>query len=1042
MQDFIQYRHVIPGRIRLRIPLAKQERRILLAIKTEIDKIEDIRQCSVNPSTGSVLIYYNSQQCQYPRVRKQINKTIIHIIKESWADLDSLRKMTLDEAAAQLQIPRLSSQAQKLWYELAAEEALEILASDPHYGLSIPESQNRLKIFGTNDLLESPRPTLLSLFLGQFNMMTRLLLGACGISLMLGQIADAVSILVIVGMESLLGMEQEKRAEESLVSLKRLTAPEAIVIREGRRIRVAARELVPGDIIQLEAGNLVPADCRLINCNTLEIKEDTLTGESQSISKQCLPRRTQSLSLAEQDNMAFMGTYVTRGRALAVVAETGKDTQIGRIAMLLDELSIENTPLQKQMDGLGQSLSLLCLGVCAGISVFGILRGQGIFNMLRTGVSLAVGAIPEGLPVFVTISMAFGVQRMAGKNAVVRRLPVVETLAYATVICSDKTGTLTSNEMTVTELYTDDRTIIVTGKGYHPSGLFIESEGSIHADQDDHLLKLMFIGALCNNAHLQYNTQEKNWQVLGDPTEAALLVLAKRAGIDQARLEQMMQREMEVPFDSETRLMGVVLRNEEGERVLFVKGAPEQVLKHCSLEYREQEERKLGIRRRTKILATGDDMAARALRVIGTAYKVVRDDSPDPALLFSDLVFVGLAGMMDPPRPEVKNAVEKCRQAGIKTVMITGDQQQTAVAIARELDMLGQGRQVSGNQIDAMSDEELDASIQAIELIYRASPIQKLRIVRAFKKQGLVVVMTGDGVNDAPAVKEAHVGISMGCGGTDVTREASGITLTDDSFATIVTAVEEGRTIRANIRKFMRYVLAGNLGEIIAVAGCSMLGLPIPLDPGHILWVNLATEGIPALALGMDPPDPACMHMPAEKPDQKILDKSITKHVLTRGGAIGATTMGMMAYGLVTGPGNLGRSRTMALCNLISCQMFNVFDSRCLKTEDHKSMPGNPYLLPSVLASSGLLLGIVYFPWLQGIFSTYPIGLRDWFTILISSGIISRLDRFTGFEHLQNPKLPELGNDSIIPIDINKSYPSSPCQKDAESLLRASNLTY
>ncbi|HEX3011008.1 MAG TPA: cation-translocating P-type ATPase, partial [Syntrophomonadaceae bacterium] len=780
------------------------------------------------------------------------------------------------------------------------------------------------------------------------------------------------------------------------------------------------------------------ADCRLISCSNLEVKEDMLTGESQTVCKQCLPRKAQPLSLAEQDNMVFMGTYVIRGRAQAVVVGTGNETEIGRIATMLDDLNVENTPLQKQLNQLGKDLSYICLIVCAGISIFGILRGQAVFNMLRTGISLAVGAIPEGLPVFVTISMAFGVQRMARKNAVVRRLPVVETLSYATVICSDKTGTLTTNEMTVTELYVDDRSINITGKGYTPSGSFLEREELIQADQDDSLLKLLLIGTLCNNAHLFYEEQDQKWQVLGDPTEAALLVLAKKAGIDQGRLEQMMKKEMEVPFESDTRLMAVVLRTEKDGRILFVKGAPEKVLEHCSLEYRQQEEKILTIRRRNQIIAAGEDMASRALRVIGTAYKVLEDDAVEPALLFTDLVFAGLAGMMDPPRLEVKNALEKCKQAGIKTTMITGDQKLTALAVARELDMLGQGLQLSGNEIDAMSDEELAVSIKEVELIYRASPSQKLRIVRAYKEQGFVVVMTGDGVNDAPAVKEAHVGISMGRGGTDVTREASGITLTDDSFATIVTAVEEGRTIRANIRNFIRYVLSGNLGEIIAVAGCSLLGMPVPLEPGHILWVNLATEGIPALALGMDQPHPACMRRPPENPDQKILDDYLTKNILTRGSVVGATTIGMMAYGLLTGPGNLSRARTMALSNIISCQMFNAFDSRCLRNENnHNSMPKNPYLLPSVLMSSGLMLGIMYIPWLRGIFSTFPLGVRDWMTVLFSSGMVSRLDRFVGINRLNDTKLPVPVEDSLTTINLNKTYLSIPGEIEIKSPLAA-----
>ncbi len=1019
MQDIIRCRHAIPGRIRLQISLSKPHHILVLIMQDKIGSIHGVKQYSVNPGTGRILIFYDRNQIRGSALLKQINITFTCLIQGALDETDPLSRHAFNEAAAQLQVP--GSEVRKFWYEMAAEETLEILSSHPQKGLSIPECHNRLRVFGPNQFAESPRPSLLSLFLGQFNLMTYLLLGAGAVSLLLRQLTDAVSILVIVAVEALIGMIQENRAEKSLAGLKRMTAPEAIVIRGGRPMRIPAGELVPGDIILLEAGSMVPADCRLLSCSTLEVKEDSLTGESQAVYKQSAPRSDQNLSLAEQDNMVFMGTYVTRGRAQAVVVKTGDSTEMGRIAALLGSLDEEKTPLQKQLNKLGRDLSYICLGLCAGITALGILRGQAVFNMLRTGISLAVGAIPEGLPAIVTISMAFGVQRMAGKNAVVRRLPVVETLAYATVICSDKTGTLTGNEMTVTELYVDNSRITVSGKGYTPQGMFFRDEEPIQPDEMDTMQKLLYIGVLCNNARIRYHKQEEKWQVLGDPTEAALLVLARKAGIDRSRLEQMMPREVEVPFEADTRLMGVVLRDDSGQRMLFVKGAPDQVLEHCSHEYRTRQTKELTLRRRNKILAVGEDMASRALRVIATAYKVLEDDTADPASLFDNLIFTGLAGMLDPPRPEVRRALGKCRQAGIKVIMITGDQQQTAVAVARELDMLGPGLQLSGNEIDAMSDEELTHYLPQIELIYRASPVQKLRMVRAYKKQGLVVIMTGDGVNDAPAVKEAHVGISMGQGGTDVTREVSGITLTDDSFATIVTAVEEGRAIRANIRKFIRYVLAGNLGEILAVSGCSLLGLPIPLEPGHILWVNLVTEGIPALALGMDPPAPGCMQVRPENPEQKILDARLGKQILARGGAIGATTMGVFAWGLLTGPGNIGRAKTMALSNLISCQMFNVFDSRRADNGINKaSIPTNPYLLPSVLLSSGLLLGIIYIPWLRRLFNTYPLGFTDWITVLCSSGVLSRLG---GRGAEQVAKLPAPSHNSW---DLAAKYKSQP----------------
>ncbi len=1024
MHPIIRCRHSIPGRMRLHLPLSKNNFQLHRMIQAKIYDITGVFKCSVNPSLGSILVYYDVQMLEPSSLLKHIEHILALPGQGSNRNVCPVLKTTLNEAAAQLQIPGRVKGLQDLWYEMAAEDVIQILSSNSQTGLSMVDCQTRLHAFGANHFAESPRPSKLSLFLGQFNMMTRLLLGASGISLVMGQLVDAVSILVIVLMEAMVGMVQENRAEESLAGLKQLASPEAIVIREGRQNRVVSSELVPGDIVLLEPGSLVPADCRLVAGSNLEVREEMLTGESNAVRKQFLPRQNQALNLAEQDNMVFMGTYVTRGRARAVVVKTGSHTEMGKIAASLEEMESDKTPLQKQLDKLSRDLSYVCLGVSAGITLFGILGGQAVFNMLRTGVSLAVGAIPEGLPAIITISMAFGVQRMAQKNAVVRRLPVVETLAYATVICSDKTGTLTSNEMTVTELYCENRCIDVTGTGYNPAGYLVEGARPLEAEHEDTLFKLLLIGALCNNACLWYEEPDRQWHVLGDPTEAALLVLARKAGIDQARLETIAQREIEVPFESDTRVMAVVLRTEDGERVVFVKGSPEQVLEHCSSEYSNQEERELTLKRRNQILAMGEDMAARALRVIACAYKVLPVDDTLPAALFSDLVFTGLAGMMDPPRPEVKRAAEKCKQAGVKITMITGDQQQTAAAIARELDILDQGWQVSGNEIDAMSDEVLAASIANIGLIYRASPAQKLRIVRAYKQQGFVVVMTGDGVNDAPAVKEAHVGISMGRMGTDVTREASGITLMDDSFATIITAIEEGRAIRGNIRKFIRYVLAGNLGEIIAISGCSLLGLPIALEPGHILWVNLVTEGIPALALGMDPPDPGCMQKPPEDPNQMILDNNLRRHIITRGSTIGTTTLGVFAYGLLTGPGNLSRARTMALTNLVSCQMFNVFDSRYINEDiSRDSIPRNSYLLPSVMLSSGLMLGIMYIPWLRGIFSTYPLGFRDLITVLLSSGLISRVDSLRKAGPSKD-YLPLGPGDAVIPIHKNKPLPA------------------
>lgn len=883
----------------------------------------------------------------------------------------------------------------RMWFEMAPEEVINSLQTHQENGLSRKEGRLRFSFFGPNRLLEPLKPSAGSLFFGQFqNLVTKLLLGAGAVSFILGEFTDGISILLIVILEAVVGAIQEHRAEESLAALKKLAAPEAVVIRDGREQKMAASLLVPGDIIILEAGCLVPADSRLIGTSCFEVEESSLTGESTPVGKHSGICQNGHLGVAEQDNMVFMGSLVTRGRAKAVVVATGSSTEMGKIALMLEEVEAETTPLQKQLNRLSRDLSLLCIGTCGLITLGGIARGKSVYDMLRTGVSLAVGAIPEGLPAIVTISMAFGVQRMVRRNAIVRRLPAVETLAYATVICSDKTGTLTTNEMTVTTIYTDHSFYQIGGTGFAPHGAFYLEGKEVSPGENEVLITTLMGGVLCNNANLYHNHAANTWEIQGDPTEAALLVAAAKAGISKNEANSY-RRIQEIPFDPLKRLMAVVVENEEQERMVFVKGAPDEVLSLCSTISTRESEPALTPKHRNQVASANEKMTRDALRVVAVAFKALEKQDPpfDEDDLFQGLTFAGLMGMIDPPRPDVQSAVARCQRAGIKVNMITGDHCNTAVAVAKKLNILNGGKVLSGIEIEEMSDRQMEEEIDQIDVIYRASPLQKLRIVRAFKKKGYVVAMTGDGVNDAPAVKEADIGIAMGRLGTDVTREASCITLTDDSFATIVAAVEEGRAIKSNIRKFIRYVLAGNLGEVAAVSSAALLNLPIPLEPGHILWVNLVTEGIPALALGMEPPNPDGMSLPPSQPNKSIFGQGLGQKIVTRGMGIGATTLGVFTGTYLLNPGNLAKAKTMAFANLVASQMFHVFDCRAEnKATDDVRLGHNRYLLPAVALSSGLLLGAIYLPGLRVILKTSPLGIMDWSAILLSSGILSRID--------------------------------------------------
>jgi len=899
------------------------------------------------------------------------------------------------------------------WYGLTGEEVLQRLKTDLHKGLSERDAKERRSRFGPNELARAPKEPLWILFLKQFrDFMVMILLAATAVSVFLGEYADAVTILTIVVVNAILGFIQECRAERSLEALKQLTAPEAKVVREGRERKIQAVELVPGDIVLLGEGDRVPADIRLLKTAGLEIEESTLTGESVPVRKIGDTLAGGDLPLGDTRNMSYLGTVVTRGRGRGVVVNTGMATEIGQICGMIQEAGQEYTPLQRRLGQLGKSLVAVCLSVCAIVVMIGIARGEEAYHMFLAGVSLAVAAIPEGLPAIVTVSLALGVQRMIRRNAIIRKLPAVETLGCATVICSDKTGTLTQNEMTVRKVFVGEDAFDVSGEGYDPKGNFTGAGDK----QGRGFALMMKAAALCNNAVLQRGgisvaglfrgilggSPARGWSVIGDPTEGALLVMAAKAGFWRENLETKELRVAELPFDSERKRMSVVYRDTSGGLTAYVKGAPDVVLELCTHVCKGGVTVPMSGREREEILRKNSALAENALRVLAFAYRVLPAGTGD----FSEegveqkLVFLGLAGMLDPPRPAAVMAAQTCRKAGIKVVMITGDHQMTAYAVGRELGIIPRdGRVVTGRELDGMSDKQLREQVDDIAVYARVSPKHKLRIVKALKQRGHVVGMTGDGVNDAPAVKEADIGISMGATGTDVTKEASAMVLADDNFSSIVAAVEEGRGIYDNIRKFIRYLLSCNAGEVLTMLLAVLSGMPLPLTPIQILWMNLVTDGLPAMALGVDPYDRDIMSRPPRQPGESVFSHGLGWRICSSGAVMGLGTL--LAFWIGLAAGDVDLARTMAFNTLVFSQLFYVFTCR---SEFHTILEigfsTNLYLLGAVLISAALQLTVCYVPCLQPVFQTVPMQEIHWAIVIAVSSTPAVVG--TMFRHFVN----------------------------------------
>jgi len=871
------------------------------------------------------------------------------------------------------------------WHTQTIEQAFAELKSQSS-GLSQAEVTERTLQYGANEIQAAKRVSAWEILLEQFkNILILILLGATALSLFLGHGIESIAIAVIVLFAVLLGFIQEYRAERAIEALRQMAAPTASVLRDGAEIKIPARDLVPGDIILLHTGDRMPADARLIEAVNLQIEEAALTGESVAVEKHIEPLPIDELPVGDRKNMVYAGTAATYGRGKALVVATGMQTEFGKIAQLLQTVETTRTPLQQNLDKVGTALARAAFVVVAIIVVLGLFRGQPFVEMLIFGIALAVAVVPEALPAVVTISLAIGVQKMVKRNALIRRLPAVETLGSTSVICSDKTGTLTKDEMTVRKIFAAGELFKVSGAGYSPVGEF-SVNGSGPTAPTTGLQKLLVAATLASDTHLVGNAENESgseWSIKGDPTEGALVVAAAKAGLQKESLDSEYPRVQEIPFSSETKRM-TTLHQTNGNLTAYAKGAPEMILESCDWHLTADGVKPLDDVGRSQALAMAHEMAGEALRVLAISSK------PDATLETAQtgMTFLGLAGMIDPPRPEAKSAIATCEQAGIRTVMITGDHPVTAQAVARELGLLKTGRVVTGAELEAMTDEQFQREVETIEVYARVSPSHKLRVVTALQANGHIVAMTGDGVNDAPSLKKADIGIAMGITGTDVSKEAAAMMLTDDNFASIVAAVEEGRGVFDNIKKYLMYLLSSNIGEIGLMAGSVLLGLPLPLTAVQILYVNLATDGLPALALAVDPPEQGLMKRKPRNPRTGIFTRPVVSLMVA--GGIWSTIINL---GLFIWATNSGRSQveamTMTFVSLVLIQFFKAYNFRSDRNSVFHKPFANKWLNTAIIWEIGLLLLIIYLPALHEPFNTFSLPLVDWLIVLGLSLTIS-----------------------------------------------------
>jgi Ca2+-transporting ATPase len=887
------------------------------------------------------------------------------------------------------------------WHLMEGTETLFILESRPGQGLTQAEAKRRLAKHGPNELIERGVTSPWRILWEQLTaVMVIILIVAAVVSAFLGDYKDALAIMIIVVLNAVLGFTQEYRAEKAMAALKRLAVPTVKVRRDDKVRKITARELVPGDIVLLEAGVLVPADGRLVESINLRAQEAALTGESEPVEKTAIRLTGENLPLGDRKNMVYMGTVVTYGRGLAVVAETGMNTELGHIAEMIQTVEREPTPLQRRLEQLGRGLAIAALAVVAVVFVLGLLRGEDARRMFLTAISMAVAAVPEGLPAVVTIALALGAQRMLKRRALIRKLPAVETLGSVTVICSDKTGTLTENRMTVTVLD-------VMGETQRVDTLLRDGlpvlDAKLAAGERPHVRSLGLLvkaAALCNDATLEETDEDSGgYQAIGDPTEGALVVAAAQLGLVKSRLDERWPRVAEVPFTSERKRMTTVHRANvspdqtdapwrDAPYVAFCKGAVDGLLEITALVWAGDQVEPLVDDLRRRILAANDRLAQDGQRVLGVAFRPLstQPEDADEADLERDMTFVGLIGMIDPARPEVKDAVQTCKAAGIRPVMITGDHPLTALHIARELGIAAGGRALTGQDLARMSVEELEDTVEEVSVYARVSPEHKLKIVQALQDRGHIVAMTGDGVNDAPALKKADIGVAMGITGTDVSKEAADMVLLDDNFATIVAAVEEGRVIYDNIRKFIKYTMASNCGEIWVMLLAPFLGMPLPLLPLQILWVNLLTDGLPGLALTVEPAERGTMRRPPHHPKESIFGRGMGRDILWIGLLMGLVSLGMGFWTWSTGRQNW---QTMVFTTLTLSQMGNALAIRSRRDSLFKmGLFSNKALLGAVLLTFALQMAVVYVPFLQNMFKTVALSPVDLLVSLILSTVV------------------------------------------------------
>ena len=930
------------------------------------------------------------------------------------------------------------------WYTLSAEETLNKLATPVQTGLTTQEAQARLTHYGPNQLVEAARASFLSLVLNQLkSFVVILLIVASLISAILGEYVEAGAILAIVILNAVLGVVQESRAEAAMAALKRMSAPEAQVLRDGQRVSVPATQLAPGDLVFLETGNFVPADVRLIEAVNLRMEEAALTGESLPVQKNAALALDEDIPLGDQKNSAFMGTVVSYGRGFGVVVSTGMKTQLGMIATLLQSVKEENTPLQIRLDNLGKLLGWGTLAICALVFILGIIRSGGslqeIVSLFMIAVSLSIAAVPEGLPAVVTISLALGMHEMVKRNALIRRLSSVETLGSTTVICSDKTGTLTQNEMSVTRLWVDGCDFNLTGSGYNPKGEFLLEGKPVALKDHPAAMTALWVGVLNNDARLEVNDNsddQPTYRLVGDPTEGSILIAALKAGALPEDVLQAYPRTHEIPFDSVRKRMVTVhfIQNPHPEDIspindeqkrewmaVAVKGAPDVVLDLCN-QYQGLDDRAhpLDEKTRQRILETNDAMTYDALRVLGLAYRLAPEvPSTQGSSIEHNLVFAGLIGMIDPPRPEAAMALEKARRAGIRTVMITGDYANTARAIAENIGLLRPDRQVlTGAEINQLDNDAMLNAVKVTDVYARVSPEHKMRIVDALRTNGEVVAMTGDGVNDAPAIKRADIGIAMGITGTDVAKESADMVLTDDNYASIVSAVEQGRIIYSNIRKFVFFIISSNMAEIMIIFLATLAGLPTPLTAIQLLWLNLLTDGAPALALALEKGDADTMQRPPRPTDEPIINRHMTVGIIVQtiiqtAVVLTAFCLGLIwhlqAQGIPAGANpllyllqykwsgvNVQSAETMAFVTLSLVELFRAYTVRSERQSLLQlGLFSNRYMQVAVGFSIALLLLVVCVPFLQPIFNTHVLNLQEWGVVVSLALLPALVEEFT-----------------------------------------------